>query len=108
MWMVVMFDLPVIEKDERKDATRFRTNLLDWGFEMCQFSVYARFCTSQAQIDTLVKQVEFALPEGGNVNVLFFTDKQYERIISFRGRQKDPAKKAPDQYLLVSVRFAPC
>ncbi len=100
MWMVVMFDLPVIEKDERKDATRFRTNLLDWGFEMCQFSVYARFCTSQAQIDTLVKQVEFALPEGGNVNVLFFTDKQYERIISFRGRQKDPAKKSPDQYLL--------
>jgi CRISPR-associated protein Cas2 len=100
MWMVVMFDLPVIEKNERKDATRFRTNLLDWGFEMCQFSVYARFCTSQAQIDTLVKQVEFALPEGGNVNVLFFTDKQYERIISFRGRQKDPAKKAPDQYLL--------
>jgi CRISPR-associated protein Cas2 len=89
MWMVVMFDLPVIEKNERKDATRFRTNLLDWGFEMCQFSVYARFCTSQAQIDTLVKQVEFALPEGGNVNVLFFTDKQYERIISFRGRQKD-------------------
>ena len=100
MWMVVMFDLPVIEKNERKDATRFRTNLLDWGFEMCQFSVYASFCTSQAQIDTLVKQVEFALPEGGNVNVLFFTDKQYERIISFRGRQKDPAKKAPDQYLL--------
>ena len=100
MWMVVMFDLPVIEKNERKDATRFRTNLLDWGFEMCQFSVYARFCTSQAQIDTLVKQVEFALPEGGNVNVLFFTDKQYERIISFRGKQKDPAKKAPDQYLL--------
>jgi CRISPR-associated protein Cas2 len=100
MWMVVMFDLPVIEKNERKDATRFRTNLLDWGFEMCQFSVYARFCTSQAQIDTLVKQVEFVLPEGGNVNVLFFTDKQYERIISFRGRQKDPAKKAPDQYLL--------
>ena len=100
MWMVVMFDLPVIEKNERKDATRFRTNLLDWGFEMSQFSVYARFCTSQAQIDTLVKQVEFALPEGGNVNVLFFTDKQYERIISFRGRQKDPAKKAPDQYLL--------
>ena len=99
MWMVVMFDLPVIEKNERKDATRFRTNLLDWGFEMCQFSVYARFCTSQAQIDTLVKQVEFALPEGGNVNVLFFTDKQYERIISFRGRQKDPAKKAPYQSL---------
>lgn len=95
-----MFDLPVIEKAERKEATQFRSSLLGWGFEMCQFSVYARFCTSQAQMDTLVKQVEVALPEGGNVNVLFFTDKQYERIISFRGRQKDPAKKAPDQFVL--------
>ena len=95
-----MFDLPVIEKAERKEATQFRSSLLGWGFEMCQFSVYARFCTSQAQMDTLVKQVEIALPEGGNVNVLFFTDKQYERIISFRGRQKDPAKKAPDQFVL--------
>jgi CRISPR-associated protein Cas2 len=100
MWMIVMFDLPVIEKPERKEATRFRNDLLGWGFEMCQYSVYARFCTSQAQIDTLTKQVELALPEGGNVNILFFTDKQYERIISFRGRAKDPAKKAPDQYLL--------
>ena len=100
MWMIVMFDLPVMEKAERKEATQFRNGLLDMGFEMCQFSVYARFCTSQAQIDTLTKRVETALPEGGNVNVLFFTDKQYERIISFRGRAKDPAKKAPDQFLL--------
>ncbi|MBS0314571.1 MAG: CRISPR-associated endonuclease Cas2 [Proteobacteria bacterium] len=100
MWMLVMFDLPVIEKEERKEATQFRASLLDWGFEMCQYSVYARFCTSQAQMDTLLKQVERALPAGGNVNVLFFTDKQYERIISFRGRQQDPAKKAPDQYSL--------
>jgi CRISPR-associated endonuclease Cas2 len=50
MWMVVMFDLPVVEKAERKAATGFRNALLDMGFEMSQFSVYMRFCTSPAQV----------------------------------------------------------
>ncbi len=98
MWMVVMFDLPVVEKAERKAATGFRNNLLDQGFEMAQFSVYMRFCTSQAQADTLSKRVQEALPEGGKVNILTFTDKQYERIVTFLGKTKQPANKTPDQF----------
>jgi CRISPR-associated protein Cas2 len=98
MWMVVMFDLPVVEKAERKAATDFRNRLLDLGFEMSQFSVYMRFCTSQTQVDTYCKYVEDALPTGGKVNILQFTDKQYERVISFRGKAKQPANKSPDQF----------
>lgn len=98
MWVAVMFDLPVVEKKERKAATDFRNTLLDMGFEMAQFSVYMRFCTSQAQIETYCKRVEQALPEGGKVNILAFTDKQYERIISYYGKTKQPPKKSPDQF----------
>ena len=98
MWMVVMFDLPVVEKVERKAATDFRKALLDMGFEMSQFSVYMRFCTSSAQIDTYCKRVETVLPKGGKVNILQFTDKQYERIINFHGKAKLPANKTPDQF----------
>jgi CRISPR-associated protein Cas2 len=98
MWMVVMFDLPVVEKKERKAATDFRNALLDMGFEMSQFSVYMRFCTSAAQVDTLCKRVEESLPQGGKVNVLQFTDRQYERIVTFHGQAKQPANKTPDQF----------
>lgn len=98
MWMTVMFDLPVVEKAERKAATEFRNALLDMGFEMSQFSVYMRFCTSPAQVDTYCKKVECSLPQGGKVNILQFTDKQYERIISFHGKAKQPANKPPDQF----------
>jgi CRISPR-associated protein Cas2 len=98
MWMIVMFDLPVVEKEERKAATGFRNALLDMGFEMSQFSVYMRFCTGQSQVDTLSKRVESSLPEGGKVNILTFTDKQYERIVTFHGQAKQPASKAPDQF----------
>lgn len=93
-----MFDLPVVEKAERKAATDFRNALLDMGFEMSQFSVYMRFCTSQAQVDTYAVQVQSCLPNGGKVNILQFTDKQYERILTFQGKAKQPAKKSPDQY----------
>ncbi len=93
-----MFDLPVVEKVERKAATDFRNTLLELGFEMSQFSVYMRFCTSAAQVETYSKRVEAALPEGGKVNILQFTDKQYERIVSFRGKAKQPSQKSPDQF----------
>lgn len=98
MWILVMFDLPVVEREERKAATVFRNTLLDMGFEMSQFSVYLRFCTSNKQIETYCKKVEHALPSGGHVNVLQFTDKQYERILSFHAGAKQPPAKIPDQF----------
>jgi len=55
MWIAVLFDLPVVEKAARKAAANFRNTLLDMGFEMAQFSVYLRFCSTQAQIDTLLQ-----------------------------------------------------
>ena len=100
MWMTVMFDLPTIEKFERKAASDFRLTLLDLGFEMMQLSVYSRFCSSQGKIETYCKKVEAALPEGGKVNILTFTDKQYERILTFHGRAKKTGTKPPDQFAL--------
>ena len=45
--MMVLFDLPVMTKKERKAATDFRKFLLDQGFEMAQYSVYMRFCAGK-------------------------------------------------------------
>ncbi|MEN9473648.1 MAG: CRISPR-associated endoribonuclease Cas2 [Pseudomonadota bacterium] len=98
MWMVVMFDLPVVSHEERKAATDFRNDLLDMGFEMAQFSVYMRFCTSPAQLETYANRVAACLPDGGRVSILQFTDKQYERILNFKGRKRQPTPKPPDQF----------
>ena len=98
MWLLVMFDLPVVSSEERLAASQFRLSLLDMGFLRCQLSVYMRFCTSAAQLQTYCQRVEAALPGGGEVNIMQLTDKQYERIISFRGRKVMPSKKTPDQF----------
>lgn len=47
-----MFDLPVMTDDERRTATRFRKELLDSGYLMIQFSVYARPCVTYEAMDT--------------------------------------------------------
>lgn len=95
---MVMFDLPVITASERRAANQFRLELLDLGFLRCQLSVYMRFCTSDAQVNTYCKRVESALPDGGQVNIIQLTDKQYERILSFYCGRGQPPKKTPQQF----------
>ncbi|HFD16188.1 MAG TPA: CRISPR-associated endonuclease Cas2 [Rhodospirillales bacterium] len=99
MWLLVMFDLPVGTKKERKAATDFRKFLLDQGFEMAQFSVYLRFCGSKEQAETYVRRIRKAVPARGQVSVLRFTDKQYESMWCFVGGTGQ-RPKSPGQYAL--------
>jgi CRISPR-associated protein Cas2 len=100
MWMVVMFDLPVDTKAARKAATKFREHLLDLGFEMTQFSVYARFCNGREQFDAYTRKIAASLPKTGDVHILHFTDKQYENIIRFSGRMRESRREKPGQLAL--------
>lgn len=100
MWVLVMFDLPVDTPEQRKAATDFRNDLLDLGFERCQYSVYLRFVEGREQATTTTRRVETVLPQGGKVYVLYFTDKQYAGIIRFDNRRRQKPPKNPGQYEL--------
>lgn len=100
MWIFVMFDLPVGSKAEMRDATRFREYLLDEGFEMSQFSIYARFCNGKDSYESYLRRIESNLPEKGEVHVLTFTDKQYEGIVRFSSQRRRKRRENPDQLSL--------
>ena len=97
MWIFVMFDLPVGTKKQMRDAAKFRAFLLDEGFEMSQFSVYARFCNGKDSFEAHLKRIERNLPEKGEVHVLTFTDRQYEGIVRFSSQRRKRPRKNPDQ-----------
>ena len=101
MWIMVMFDLPVVTKKERAAATKFRHFLLDQGFEMAQYSVYMRFCAGKEQTQTYERRIRENVPRQGKVHILYFTDKQYENMVSFQGRTEEEGRKNPDQFLLL-------
>lgn len=100
MWMMVLFDLPVLTRKERKAATGFRLFLLDQGFEMSQFSVYMRHCVGKEQVETLTRRIGSAAPPTGKVHIVTLTDKQYESIVCIDGRARQPSRKNPEQYVL--------
>ncbi len=95
MWMFVFFDLPVLTRADRKDATRFRKLLLDEGFAMTQYSVYFRLLSGKDAGEAIIRRLKKELPRKGKIDILQITDKQYEEIISFSGSKKLPQKKEP-------------
>jgi CRISPR-associated protein Cas2 len=101
MWILVMFDLPVLTKTERKGATGFRNFLLDEGFEMSQFSVYLRHTPSREKANAIAKRIIKTVPPSGKVSILFFTDKQFGEIMSYHNCKTEPMQKNPDQYMLL-------
>jgi len=93
MWLFVFFDLPTETKKNRRDAQKFRKNLLKDGFTMMQFSVYSRHCASSESANAHDKRIHNLLPPYGKVTILRVTDKQYGDMKNFWG--KTPENKAP-------------
>lgn len=99
MWMLVLFDLPVVEKDERKAATDFRNFLLDNGFSMVQYSIYTRLFSGKDACEKYYGLIRDNLPSEGKVDIILITDKQYGNIVSYNAGQKK-RKKQEEQFLL--------
>ena len=81
-WLLVMFDLPVGTKEERRQASRFRLELLDLGYFMMQESVYARNCVSQEKYSQHLSDVRAIAPTRGLINAFFITEKQWLSSVS--------------------------
>ena len=97
MWVITMFDLPVGTSEARKAYTDFRKALLDDGFVMLQFSVYARHSPSEENAVVHEKRVKAFLPDDGEVRLLKITDKQFERMKVFYGKIRKATEKSPEQ-----------
>lgn len=96
-WLLVAFDLPVMTKPQRKAAHDFRQFLLDDGFQMIQYSVYARSCVSFARQETHLGRVKNHIPPEGRVRAIFVTRAQWERSYVIQG--SPAAETSPEELL---------
>lgn len=100
MWMMVMFDLPTDTKPQRRAASKFRSFLQDEGFEMVQFSVYVQFVGTLESSQKFVRAIKANIPPEGDINILFFTDKQFANIIHIQNKITSSLKAEPAQFEL--------
>ena len=57
MRVLVLFDLPVLTGDQRREYARFRKFLLKSGFLMLQESVYCKLALSTTAVNGIVDQI---------------------------------------------------
>lgn len=86
MRILIFFDLPVKTAADRREATRFRKFLLNDGYHMLQYSVYARVCNGMDAVEKHRARVRQNLPDNGSIRMLTITEKQYESIEILLGR----------------------
>ncbi|NII28363.1 CRISPR-associated endonuclease Cas2 [Pseudoflavitalea sp. X16] len=87
MWVLVFFDLPTDTKKDRKNYALFRKKIQADGFQMFQFSIYLRHCSSRENADVHIKRVKSILPPKGHVGIMCVTDKQFGMMEIFRGHE---------------------
>jgi CRISPR-associated protein Cas2 len=100
-----MFDLPTVEKENQRNANRFRQGLLELGYLMLQESVYARNCVSLEKYQKHLSDVKAIAPSEGLINLFFITNRQWldsETVIcpsikARRNRKVKAGDEAPQQ-----------
>lgn len=101
MWLLVFYDLPTVEPEQRRAAHLFHDALVDLGFDRLHFSVYMRYCGSLERVESTERAVNRAMPKQGNVAALRLTDRQMANMRRWTNVAPDQPPTPPAQYLLL-------
>ena len=80
MRILVMFDLPTLTSEDRRNYRKFRKDLLKSGFYMLQESVYCRMVLNQSAENNVRAALKRMKPPSGSVMVLSVTEKQFAKM----------------------------
>lgn len=74
---MVFYDLPVVSSADKRSYARFHKFLLRDGYDMIQFSIYARLCNGLDSVQKHSQRLKAHLPADGSVRCLQVTEKQF-------------------------------
>ena len=101
MRVMVMFDLPVVTAQDRKEYTRFRKYLIKSGFLMMQESIYCKLAQNATAADGIVENIRKNKPEKGLVQVMKITEKQYSKIEYIVGENKSEVIDSDERLIIL-------
>lgn len=96
MWTMVLYDLPITNRQDVGAANRFNHLLADLGFVRIQYSVYARYTPTQSGCRSAIEYIKANLPPHGNVRVLLVTDIQWADSLRFSDRKPQKTIEQPE------------
>lgn len=101
MRLLVLFDLPVKTRADRKAYALFRRFLLNDGYDMIQFSVYGRILNNRSAEKKHLDRLVANLPPRGSVRSMTVTEKQYASMKILVGRPCTQEKVVKQRQMLL-------
>jgi len=92
MRLLVFFDLPTDTKEDRRNYRIFRQFLIRDGYDMIQFSVYARICNGSDRLEKHIARLSPNVPAKGSVRYMQITEKQFTGMGILVGKKKRAEK----------------
>ena len=89
MRLLVFFDLPVGTATDRKNYRKFRKFLIENGYLMVQYSIYAKIILNHSILSYQKKKIMDQIPKKGTVDLLLVTEKQYAGMERVTSTKKD-------------------
>lgn len=96
-----MFDLPMDTSEEKRSYRKFRKELINEGFLMIQYSVYARVCVTRQSAEFTENRIRTFLPSHGLIQTLIVTEKQYNSMHFLIGEKKDDVRNISDRTVVI-------
>lgn len=101
MRLMVMFDLPVETSEDRRNYRKFRKALIEEGFLMIQYSVYARVCVDRQAAQFMEKRISLLAPQRGLIQTLMVTEKQYSSMHFLAGELKEDVRNSSERTIII-------
>ena len=101
MRVVVLFDLPLLTGDQRREYARFRKFLLKSGFLMLQESVYCKLALNTTVVNGIVDLIHKNKPEEGLIQLLTVTEKQYAKMDLIVGNVKSEVLNTDERLVIL-------
>lgn len=89
MRIIVLYDLPVADMQDRREYSRFRQFLVRDGYMRLQNSVYTRLAVDSKNAEAAILRLKANLPEAGLVQVLRVSEISFCSMLTLCGNQSD-------------------
>lgn len=99
MRIIVMFDLPVETKNDKRNYRIFRRYLVKSGFIMMQESIYCKLVLNSTAGKTIQNGVKMHKPPKGLVQMMCITEKQFSSIEYIVGESHSNIINTTDRYI---------
>lgn len=99
--ILVLFDLPVLTVENRRNYSRFRKFLIRNGFMMMQESVYCRMALNQNIANSIISNIRANKPPEGLVQILTVTEKQFSKMELITGNYTSEVVDSDERLIII-------